>query len=550
MRRVTLAAAGVMALAGCAPAAPAQARPVLAGVTTHFSQGWPPRLLPVARDLGAGVIRDSVHWPAVETVRGRHDFTPANSGHVDRACAGGTKVLLGLEPRNPLYDGRQTAFSAAGRAGFAAYVQAVAARWPGCVIAVEVGNEINGERGIIGPAAADRIAAHVALLRTVRGAVKPDHPGLALLGGSTNTIATGFLAQLFRAGMLDLVDGIAIHPYRDEPEGVEREIARLCAAMRAAGGEKPIWATEFSRDFARAEDAAPFYLKMRALMEGAGVQAHLWYALADQPHFPTMGLVRFDGSAKPAARAFAFAQNVLAPAGPAVRIDHGDPALYHFAFGPDVHVVWGAQRALVTGAAEGLVRFFRADSSAVTDPGEVGEAPLVIVGARSVGFGPSAVLADSLYGFGQAPLAWLARGADGRTLALAPVDWGWTGYLGHPALPAAVVNPAAIGAAPGLSSVVRYVAKAPGRLVATACFARNGPGGALVVRVERDGKALWSAPVGAGPLVVSVPVQAVAGTRIDLVIAPAGGAPARLRYRFRITAGATDAAPCPEELTR
>jgi hypothetical protein len=365
-RRLALAAlcAAALAAPACSPASTAPAAlagpiNVRTGVTTHFSQGWPPRLMASAAELGTATIRDSVHWAQVERSPGNYGFTPQNSGHVDRACQAGMNVLLGIDPRNRIYDGGKTAYTPQAQTAFARYLAAIADRWPDCVVGIEIGNEINGQNNVTGPAAANRVSAHVGLLPAVHEKVKPAHPDLLLIGGSTNTIATGFLTRLFRAGMLDWVDAVAIHPYRPEPEGVDWEVARLQAAMTAAGNVKPIWATEFSREFPDPAAAAPFYLKMVALLEGAGVGDHFWYALVDQRFFPTMGLLTLAGERKPAAAAYAFAARTLAPLGPARRIDERDPALFHFRFGADTVSAWRAaarvERMLIAQPGAGTV---------------------------------------------------------------------------------------------------------------------------------------------------------------------------------------------------
>ncbi len=522
------------------------------GATTHFSQGWPARLMPVAQQLGIATIRDSLHWPLAEKVPGRIVFTPANSGHIDRACAGGTTVLLGLEPRNPLYDGGHTAHSPAARAAFARYVSAIAARWPGCVIGAEIGNEINGKGGMTGPASANRAASHVALLKAVREAVKPHHPRFLLLGGSVNTVAGGFLNQLFRAGALAHVDSIAIHPYRQEPEGVDGEIRRVQAAMARAGTVRPIWATEFGRAFARPEQAAPFYLKMAGLMESTGVRDHFWYALADQPAFPTMGLVRFDGTEKPAARAFAFAARTLAPLGPAQRVDHGDPTLFHFRYGPATHVVWGGRRALRIVGASQPPQFFSADGQPLAGMAEVADAPVVIVGTPGLAFGPPEILADSLYGFAQAPLEWVALRHGGAAVPLKMVKWQWSAYLGSSATPGMSINPGGIGITARLGAALRFTAKSSGSLIASTCLRRNPAGGSgkAAVTFTHNGRPVWSAASTANQpaaiLRAAVPVTVRAGDVVALHLSPQDRAPARWRYRFRVSRSEADAAPCPE----
>jgi len=528
------------------PQAPeASATPVLTGVTTHFSQGLPDRLMDSARQLGSGAIRDSVAWPRVEQQPGRYEFTQANSGHVARACTAGMAVMLGLEPRNPLYDGGQTLWTPAAQEAFARFVRALADRWPRCLIAVEIGNEINGKGGMTGPAATRRIAAHVGLLKAVYQAVKPFHPQVALLGGSVNTVATGFLARLFAAGALDWVDGIAVHPYRHEPEGLDRELARLVAAMRRAGAERPIWATEFSRDFPDPAEAPGWYLKSAALMESAGVTRHFWYALADQPGFPTMGLVRFDGSAKPVSRAFAFAARELAPLGPARRVDHGDPTLFHFRYGRDTQVIWGAPRDLF---APPGARALTAEGRAIPLPARVGATPVVIRGASALGFGPAEVLADSSLGHGEAPLAWFARRSSGALLPLAPVDWDWTTYLGNPAVPQFPANPGVIGTAPGLGTLVRYTAPAgpAAEITAALCLRARAPGPDARAALVQGTRVLWVGALGpAAAQRAAIRTRLAPGEPIELQLMPGPGAPAaRYAYRFQILRAPGEAPPC------
>lgn len=527
------------------PGAPADGRPVRTGVTTHFSQGWPPRLIAAAAGLGTATIRDSLHWPQIERQPGRYDFTERNSGHVTQACRAGMTVLLGLEPRNPNYDGGTTAHTPAGRAAFARYVLTIADRWPGCIVAIEVGNEINGRNGMTGPAAQDRVTAHVALLKTLRQTVKPEHPDLMLVGGSTNVIATGFLARMFAGGLLAQVDAVAVHPYRPEPEGVDWEIARLRAAMARAGTVRPIWATEFSREFPDPAAAPAFYLKMLALLESAGVRDHYWYALIDQSFFPTMGLLMPDGTAKPVANAYAFAARTLAPLGPARRIDARDPTLFHFRLGPDSHVVWGARRSLA--ASGGAAKAFTADGRPIALPAEMSDAPVVITGAPDLRFGPSAVLADSLYGFAQAPLAWFAQPRAGQLVPLAPVDWQWTSYLGNPALPQVLVNPAGIGTTATTGTVVRYVAPAAGDVVVSVCLRPKTPGAAAMAVLRRGNVRLAGATAGeaAAPTILAAPTPVRAGEALDLVLTPKPGTKAaRFGYRLRVARPGGQAAQC------
>lgn len=516
------------------------------GVTTHFSQGWPPRLMAEAAPLGAGMIRDSLHWAQVETVPGQYSFTPGNSGHIEAACAAGMKVLLGIEPRNKIYDGGVSVYTPPAQDAFARYLAAIAARYRGCVTAIEVANEINGANNVTGPAATTRVAWYLALLKAIHARVKPVNPELLIVGGSTNTIATGFQERLFAAGALDYIDAVAVHPYRNDPEGVDREITRLYAAMARHGPVKPIWATEFSRDFARPADAAPFLLKMLMLLQSAGAQKQLWYAMIDQKWFPTMGLLTANGGDKPAGKAFSFATHRLAPLGPARRIDHGDPTLFHFRIGNRFDVVWGTPRSL---AAVGAAGAFRADGNSIPVPVEVREDPVAIEGASRIDFGQPQVVADSVYGFAQPPLQWLGRRTDtGAEYPLVPIDWQWTTYLGSPSNRQMIVNQAGIGPAVKTSAVVRYVATEASPLYASVCLAPQGPAGdGAVGELRHNGSVVWSDTVArsTGPRSGTARIAVKPGDRIEFVLSPnQPPTGARMKYRFRVSRDPLLAAGC------
>lgn len=547
-----LAGLALLLLPGCSPARTAQADPQARteasqpdpptpGANTHFSQGWPSRLMGDAQALGVTMVRDSVHWAKVEATPGRYDFTAGYSGHVDQLCRLGISVLLIIEPRNPLYDSGQTAYSAAAQQAFAQYLKAIADRWPGCVVGFEIGNEINGSRGMTGPAATDRIRAHVSLLKAVHAAIKPGHPHLAVLGGSTNAIGTGMLKQLIAAGMLQWVDGLAIHPYRLTPEGMDWELDHLREVVARSGRDTSIWATEFTREFDSPDQAPPFFLKMVALLESRGIGRHFWYAMVDQTFFPTMGLARFNGIRKPAGEAFAFYARTLAPLGLARRIDHGDPALYDFRFGTDTHVVWGGARTLTLPPS---ARAFAATGAPIPVPKQVSDAPVILRNAPTITFGPPQVLADSLYGFGSGSLAWFVRLTNGKLLPTATIDTKFASYLGAPGAPVTAVNPAGLGASPARAGVVRFTATQPmSPAIASFCLLPIGTASAGVALMRND-VPVWQGQVRTNALSLALPVALAAGDRLDLIVGNAPVKAGRFRYRFRISTTRASSVDC------
>lgn len=525
--------------------APAEALKL--GVTTHFSQGWPARYWDLVETGQITSIRDSLHWRLIEATPGQIIFTDANSRHVRRACDAGKRVLLGIDPRNPLYDSGQTAFSPEARAAFAHYILAIADRFGDCIAGVEIGNEINAKNNMTGTAALDRPKSYTAIVKAVHDAVKPAHPAFQILGGSTNMVATGFLDRLFDAGALAYIDGVVVHPYRQDPANLDWELARLTAAIRRHGVDKPIWATEFSRDFTTPEDAPPFLAKMVTLMSAAGIEDAYWYALVDQKYFPTMGLYTAAGSPKPAALAYDYMAREMLSRGRAIRVNPGDHSIFHFRFGADRQIIWGARRPF---SISGKAVFRDSQGHVIPQPHEIGENPVIIEGDAAVELGSPNILADSLYGYGEAPWSYFAKRGTAAPLPLVPIDWNWTTFIGHPALKPIAVNQ--LGLTPGgnafvpIPVTVRYTAEASGQVYASACIAKQKLlGDGVTLQLAHDGVAVGPAEVVTNDYRATKAINLVAGDTIDFIVGPNRTPLAdSVRYRFRIALTPQDAATC------
>lgn len=544
IRAISLAAIALLLMQDCAVG---QNGPFRLGTTTHFSQGWPDRLWPLVRQVGAVTVRDSIHWRKVERVQGHYNFTADNSGHIQRACDAGIGVVLGLDPRNHVYDGGQTSFTPVARMAYANYVKAIADKFGGCIVAVEVGNEINGLGNVTGPAALDRAVSHTALLRDVYRIAKPGHSGLAILGGSTNAIGTGFLIDLFNAGALSFMDGVAVHPYRQDPVNLDWELNRLTAAMAARGMPKPIWATEFSREFASPAQAPGFLTKMAALMSASGVRDALWYALADQKAYPTMGLFTFDGSSKPVATSFRNLVSDILPRGAAQRLNKDESGLFHFRFGTDRQIIWGARRTFsLSGPA--LIR--DSTGTLIAQLGTISDDPIIIEGNVAVKLGSQTVLADSFYDYGKREWVYTATRGSGASIPLRPIDWKFGSYIGHPALKPIVVNSLGLAPAGGgrlpIKIMLRHTLLGAGPVYASGCIARKTiKGDGVTFELLHDGKAIAQSLVGANPYQFNEMINAGQGDSIDFVVGPNKHAAGDLaRYRFRVSRYKDDPAPC------
>ena len=513
---------------------------MLLGVQTHFSQGWSPSTLALAGQVSAPFLRDSLPWNAGEPRKGSYALSTPAAQALSSACAAGQKIELTITPANPLYDGGMWVSSDEGRAAYASYLAALADKFGPCLIGIEMGNEINGNGAMAFAPGIDRSVAYTQIAKAVRARIGGR---TAIVAASTNMIGTGFFKTLFPNGLLQQVDAIAVHPYRNHAEGLDVELARLNSAMDAAGRRVPIWASEFSLDTTDRGTAASELVKQATMMAASGVATASWYALIDQRWFPNMGL--FAGSApKDQAKAYALMQQLL-PLGRPQRIDMGDPLVFAYRFGSDTTVIWGAPRPLSTGGS-----VTDATGQPVTG-GAIGERPIVIRGSTAIQLGESAWVADTLLGWGTPQWRYFARTGVATDAALPLFDDNFTSYFGDRWFKPLRINnttaaPAGNGAAP-VRAVWRYTAPQSQSLDLRGCFAKGATGDGVDVTVAKNGKAVWSGTLTGSLQPGPIPVDMAAGDKLDLIVGPnqtfGGDAFTYRLVLFR--RGSSAAVPCP-----
>ncbi|MBA4803854.1 MAG: beta-xylosidase [Brevundimonas sp.] len=161
------------------------------------------------------------------------------------------------------------------------------------------------------------------MVRLTGGAIHAANPELPRVLGGMSPIDPFFLQRLEAKGALDHVDAVAVHgfPLDWNLWAIDAWPAKV-AEIRAVT-EKPVWVTEVGVSSFGSEEVQAWGVKKTAeLLVGQAPRIH-WYSLYDLPraweattrhkeaegssyyrHFH-MGLLREDGSPKPAAEAFA-----------------------------------------------------------------------------------------------------------------------------------------------------------------------------------------------------------------------------------------------------
>lgn len=486
-------------------------------VQTHFSQGWSLGLLEKAKALGVDDIRDSQPWARIETEKGSYVFPTQLVNYMDAAEAAGMSSLLTFASANALYDSGLTPYTAAGRAAYANHILAVLRKYGSQVEEIEVWNEFN-TGNFKGPAAQDDARYYFELLRTVYETVKPEFPAVKILGGSVNVIGTGALEDIFELGALNYMDGVAIHPYRREAEHVDAEIQHLRDVMARHGEVKPIFATEFGREFTDPAEVPAFMLKMATLMASVDVKESYWYALIDQTHFQNMGLLTRAGDEKPAAATFELLKKELLPLGTPVRVDTGDDLSLVYRYGDDTYVMWGAARGIEVG--EG--RWFDARGTEIARPASLSAEPVIFKG-QGFEFGEKTVIADTLMQFGEGDWQYFAQDRNGRMTELSLVDWDWTSYYGSQYTKPLRVNAESVAPAGGGANPVRVVERFVSdrdQRVDIDGFWRTGEGDGVDLRIALNGVDIFSrAFVGLFEL-EDFTVTLRAGDRLDFSLGP------------------------------
>lgn len=183
-------------------------------------------------------------------------------------------------------------------------------------------------------------AAYVRLLRTAARAMHAADPGVTVIAAGVPDSALGgvpqarYLRQLYAAGVAGAADALAVHAYAPDPAGVAALVARARRIMTARGDGSPLWVTEFgwasqgepslftTTERAQARFVSQSVLALRVLsgpLRIRGVFAFRWQDVAERhPGHEVWpfhsGLLRADGSAKPALEAFSGAARLALPA--------------------------------------------------------------------------------------------------------------------------------------------------------------------------------------------------------------------------------------------
>ncbi|WP_152227193.1 hypothetical protein [Pseudomonas sp. SCB32] len=359
----------LLAGAGQAPRALANEAPVtergapefIVGVSTHQNMrpGNRDGINRLAQQASIQSFRDDAFWSSVEreaNVLSIYDTWRAQLRST-RSLGISTLLILGVENQ---FHGNAKPRDDASRAAYLRYVRYVVRSFKGQVAIYEIWNEWDVEN----PTDKSFSDDYLTLIRATAQAIREEDPQARIIAGAVTLrgIRQGFADRLLAGGLLDLVDGLSLHPsvYCEgelaTPEnwlgwfkGVNQQFERT------AGKPVPLYFTEFSWPSndggcglsleRQAAYLARAYVLLRSL---PNVKGSWWYDLVDdgidrREMEHNFGLLTADGQPKPAYHAMASVAGIIGYYRFVGRVPNADPNVYLLRFakaGDEVLVAW------------------------------------------------------------------------------------------------------------------------------------------------------------------------------------------------------------------
>ena len=194
------------------------------GVNIHFLPSWgttPLSDLDMIQAAGCKYVRMDCTWAGIETTAGQYNFSGTDS--LVTACAArGIRVMYILDYGNSLYGSDYTA--TAWQQGFTNFAKAAAAHYAGDGVIWELWNEPDGGGNMSANtymALANQAIPAMRAADTIEGDCTILGPAVSCI----NSAGQSYLTTCFSQGLLNLVDAVSVHPYRDPSPGNPESVA-------------------------------------------------------------------------------------------------------------------------------------------------------------------------------------------------------------------------------------------------------------------------------------------------------------------------------------
>lgn len=288
------------------------------------------------------------NWPRTEPEQGKLDWT--SSDEELRSSLGQNLVPLPIIGYTPEWASSEGKPSSPPRDvhSYAGFVRRFVERYKSEIRQIEIWNEpdIDFFSGTT--------SQYTELLKAGYTAARLGNPGCRVVFGGTAGVNLKFIEGVYDLGGGSFFDVMAVHPYqwgdRFEDEWVASQLKGLRVLMNSRGdSHKPIWLTElgWSTGDKKITEEVQARLLVQAMVTALslrpiGVERAFWFSVKDWGG-PGYGLLREDGSRKPAFKAYSVLTKALNEVDYLGRIDVGPEARCHVfrrQSGTTVAVVW------------------------------------------------------------------------------------------------------------------------------------------------------------------------------------------------------------------
>jgi hypothetical protein len=191
-------------------------------------------------EMGVNWILTTFYWHSVEQEKGKIDFSRYDS-YVDNARKAGKKIIAVLAYDVPwLYpDGKERRYIAPENIPlFLNFVEKTVNHFRGRVEAWEIWNEPN----FMFWKGSDKEFFELARLTALK--IRETDPHVTILGGVFWRVPVNFIRNMFRAGALENVDGLAFHPYAVNPGSVVKLYDKFTSVLSEFNYPGTVWVTE------------------------------------------------------------------------------------------------------------------------------------------------------------------------------------------------------------------------------------------------------------------------------------------------------------------
>lgn len=299
--------------------------PAGVGVNIHFNRGHT-RDLDLIAAAGFRLVRMDLGWAGIERKPGEYDWSAYDelTANLERR---GLSAIYILDYSNPLYeetvttrnpvtggDQRDTASPQhpASVAAFARWAAAAAAHFRGRPVIWEIWNEPNITFWKPKP----DVTQYAELARATGAAIRAVDPQALIIAPATSEVPVPFLEGFFRAGGLETLDAVSIHPYRSyrlPPETALADYAKVreLIARHAPPARRRLplvsgeWGYASHTKGVTPEVQAAYLVRQQLINFSAGVPISIWYDWKNDGPDPTerehnFGTVTVDLEPKPA----------------------------------------------------------------------------------------------------------------------------------------------------------------------------------------------------------------------------------------------------------